>query len=253
MSTIKIKKYGWKPSPPDFRDLHFAPPMSLSVPIKVDLRPQCPPIYDQGNLGSCTSMGVGGLAQFLMMKEKHESFVPSRLFIYYGERVIENSVNEDAGANIRDGMKVVSQLGCPHESTWPYVISQFAKKPPQVAYTDGLKHKISQFSRVDNTNLNTMKACLANGYPIVFGFTVYSSFEYSSTAKTGIVPMPKKNESVLGGHCCLIAGYDDNKNSFIVRNSWGKSWGLEGYCFMPYAYLTNSQLADDFWTASLIA
>jgi C1A family cysteine protease len=96
--------------------------------------------------------------------------------------------------------------------------------------------------------MDSMKGCLADGYPIVFGFTVYESFEGQDVAQTGVVPMPGVSESVLGGHCVVVVGYDDSKDWFIVRNSWGTGWGDQGYCYMPYQYLTDQNLASDFWT-----
>ncbi len=251
----KIKKYGWKRSLPDHRDHRFAPKtcMLKALPSMVDLRPQCPAIYDQGDLGSCTANAIGGLVEFLEMKERHPAFVPSRLFIYYNERVLEGTVSQDAGAEIRDGMKVVANLGAPHESLWWYNTAKFAVKPNKKVYADGLKHKVSEYLSVDNTNLDDMRACLADGYPVVGGFTVYESFESDTVARTGIVPMPKKSEQVLGGHAILVVGYDDSKNWFIVRNSWGASWGAAGCFFISYNFFTNPQLADDFWTAHVAA
>lgn len=93
-----------------------------------------------------------------------------------------------------------------------------------------------------------MQGCLAEGYPFVFGFTVYESFESEPVAKTGIVPMPASGEAVQGGHCVAAVGFDDSERAFIIRNSWGTGWGIKGYCLMPYEYLLNSQLASNFWT-----
>jgi len=98
-----------------------------------------------------------------------------------------------------------------------------------------------------------MKGCLASSYPFIFGFTVYDSFESQPVAQTGVVPMPGSTERVLGGHCVVAVGYDDSQQRFIVRNSWGTSWGIQGYCTMPYAYLTDSNLASDFWTIRLVS
>jgi C1A family cysteine protease len=93
-----------------------------------------------------------------------------------------------------------------------------------------------------------MKGCLASGYPFVFGFSVYESFESQEVKQTGRVPMPSPNEQLLGGHAVLAVGYDDSQRRFIVRNSWGKDWGMQGYFTIPYAYLLDDNLADDFWT-----
>jgi len=242
--------YGWIRDLPDARDFIYAAPLirfPQGLPQSIDLRSLCPPVYDQGQLGSCTANGISGAIEFDQHKLGTAEFAPSRLFIYYNERVIEGTVNQDSGAQVRDGIKVVSTLGAPPETDWPYDITKFAQKPPAVAYTDAKKDLVSAYSRV-NQNLLQMQGCLADGYPFVFGFTVYESFESPTVAQTGIVPMPASGEKVLGGHCVCAVGYDDSTRTFIIRNSWGPGWGLKGYCTMPYEYLLNAQLASDFWT-----
>lgn len=252
-NTTKWGGLGWKPSLPRLGVKKYVPCKTVSVASLVDLRPNCPAVYNQAQLGSCTSNSVSGLAQFLMMKEGHQSFIPSRLAIYYWERVIEGSVSTDSGASISDSLDVVSKNGCPHESLWWYNTAKFKVKPNQTVVADAAKHKVSNYSQVDNANLNTMQACLSSGYPITIGFTVYDSFESQAVADTGIVPMPnEKTEQVLGGHAVLIVGYNNSKNWFVVRNSWGTGWGDKGYFYMPYAYFTNSNLASDAWTADTI-
>jgi C1A family cysteine protease len=249
------QRYGWIHDIPDQRDhLYAAPTLTLvALPAKVDLRKHCPPVYDQGQLGSCTANGIAGAIQFDRMKQHLKpDFVPSRLFIYYNERVIEGTVDSDSGAQIRDGIKVVSKEGdCP-ETEWPYDIKKFTQKPSAQCFKDALKYKAVQYQRVSQ-KVNQMKGCLASGYPFVYGFTVYQSFESDQVAQTGIVPMPAPNEQVLGGHCVLAVGYDDSQQRFIARNSWGTSWGMHGYFTVPYAYLTDSNLSSDFWTVRLIA
>jgi C1A family cysteine protease len=242
--------YGWVRDFPDARDLTYsaALPTLTSLPSKVDLRPKCPPVYDQGQLGSCTANGIGGAVQFAQMKLGKAAFTPSRLFIYYSERAIEGTVSSDSGAQVRDGIKSVATIGAPPETDWPYDITQFAVQPPPQAYADAKLDLVSTYAKVPQS-LAQMQGCLAEGFPIVFGFTVYSSFESAAVASTGIVPMPNTTkETVLGGHCMLIVGYDDSKRVFIVRNSWNTTWGMKGYCTMPYEYLTNAHLSSDFWT-----
>ncbi len=248
-----LNSYGWLPDLPDHRDLTYAAPAKIlaKLPPKMDLRKNCPPVYDQGQLGSCTANAIGGAFEFELNKQKAPDFMPSRLFIYYNERAIENTVNSDSGAQIRDGIKTVNKLGVCPEKIWPYNTSEFTQKPHAVCYTDALKHQVISYQRII-TDINHMKGCLAEGYPFVFGFTVYESFESSAVAQTGIVNLPQKKEKVLGGHAVMAAGYDDASQRFIVRNSWGINWGQSGYFTMPYAYLTNPNLADDFWTIRLV-
>lgn len=249
-----IQKYGWLPDLPDARDHRYAAPMAVlsKLPASVDLRPKCPPVYDQGQLGSCTGNAIAGAIQFGRRKAKQKpDFVPSRLFIYYNERVIEHTVNTDAGAQIRDGIKCAVNQGACNEKTWPYNIAQFTKQPPAAAYQEAKKYQVTSYSRVTQT-LSQLKGCLANGYPFVFGFTVYESFESQQVAQTGVMTMPAPKEKVVGGHAVLAVGYDDASQSFIIRNSWGPGWGQKGYFTMPYAYITESNLADDFWTIRLV-
>jgi C1A family cysteine protease len=245
--------YGWQPDLPDHRDLSYAAPVAVlkKLPKKMDLRRACPPVYDQGQLGSCTANAIGGAIQFELMKQKAAAFVPSRLFIYYNERVMENTVNSDSGAQIRDGIKSVNQQGVCPEPHWPYNINEFAQKPYSSCYTEALKHQVLSYHRV-NRDINQMKGCLADGYPFVFGFTVYDSFEGAAVAKTGVLNLPKKGEKVVGGHAVMAVGYDDAGGRFIVRNSWAADWGQKGYFTMPYQYLLNSNLADDFWTIRIV-
>ena len=245
--------YGWQKDLPDQRDHLYAAavPVVSPLPAKVDLRPQCPPLYDQGQLGSCTANAIAGAIQFERLKQKVSDFVPSRLFIYYNERVIEHSVASDSGAQIRDGIKSVAKQGdCP-ETEWPYDLVKFKIKPPAACYADALKYKVVSYQRITQS-LAQLKGCLASGWPFVFGFTVYESFESAAVAKSGHAPLPKSNESVVGGHAVAAVGYDDAKQWFLVRNSWGAGWGLKGYFTLPYAYVTAADLASDFWTIRLL-
>jgi C1A family cysteine protease len=244
------KGYGWRPGlPSQHFALYDARVEAAALPRKVDLRPECPPVYDQGELGSCTAHAWAGAIEFLFKKQILPDFTPSRLAIYYYEREREYDVAEDAGASLTDGAHVVSQHGCPHEDLWPYDITKFAVEPPAPVAADGLKHLAFGVQQV-RQNLTTMKAVLASGLLIPIGFTVYESFESDRVANTGIVPMPGHHEKVVGGHAVDLAGYDDSLTSFIVRNSWGTRWGQDGYFQMPYAYLTNPRLASDFWSAN---
>jgi C1A family cysteine protease len=240
-----VSSYGWIPDRPDHRDyLYSAIAPKVKLPSKIDLRTEDSPIENQGRLGSCTANALAGNLQFLEKVSGQTYKDVSRLFIYYNERAAEGTISFDSGAMIRDGIKVLAQYGVCPESSWPYDISRFTRKPAAVCYKEGLKHRISSYHRLET--LEEMLNCLAEGFPFVFGFTVYESFESLKVAQTGIVPMPKKSERTLGGHAVMAAGYDQKQKHFIVRNSWGSQWGQGGYFTMPYAYIET--LADDFWT-----
>jgi C1A family cysteine protease len=246
--------YGWVPDLPDHRDLVYRAPLAQigPMPSKVDLRPGCPPVYDQKQLGSCTANAIAGAIEFNQMKQQMpDVFVPSRLFIYYNERVIEGTVREDSGAMIRDGIKTVSKQGAPHEVLWPYDIAKFRTKPSKAAVADARKHPAVLYQRVTR-DLPQLRGCLAAGYPFVFGFSVYDSFETNTVARTGHAPMPKPKEKMVGGHAVLAIGYDHKKRRFIMRNSWGPKWGMKGYFTLPYEYLLDGNLSDDFWTIKLV-
>ncbi len=152
---------------------------------------------------------------------------------------------------IRDGIKTVASDGVCPEPEWPYVIAKFATRPPAKCYRDAkLDRAVSYQSIVPN--VNQMKGCLASGYPFIFGFTVYESFESEAVARTGHAPMPGWSERAVGGHAVMAVGYDESKQWFLVRNSWGTGWGMKGYFTMPYAYLVQPGLSQDFWTIRLV-
>jgi C1A family cysteine protease len=242
-----MSKYGWIPDLPDQRDLLYSTQVSaIPLPPRVDLKQLCSPVEDQGNLGSCTANALVGALEFLEMKKWKKQADLSRLFVYYNERVIEDTVDYDAGAMIRDGIKSLAKQGVCLEKTVPYNIDHFKQKPSDAAYKEALLHQIKSYHRVNG--LQETLQCLASGYPVVFGFTVYDSFESQEVAKTGIVPMPGRDEQVLGGHAVLAVGYDQASKRITVRNSWGTGWGSGGYCFMPYDYFTTRGLTSDAWT-----
>jgi len=242
-----MRKYGWKPDLPDFRDHKFALEALDVLPESIDLRNNMPVVYSQNELGSCTANAIAAAIEYDQKKNNLPSvYVPSRLFIYYQERTIEGTVNSDSGAMIRDGVKACNTIGACPEDLWPYDTAKFTENPSQICYDNAGTHKIISYESVDQ-DLNSLKTVLASGFPIVFGFSVYSSFESPGVAQSGIVPMPTQSDSMLGGHAVLISGFDNQKQSFLVRNSWGSGWGQQGYFWLPYDYVTNPNLADDFW------
>ncbi len=248
---MRIKRFGWVRDIPDQRDYRYQPPpkVARALPPKIDLRDGFLDCYNQGELGSCTSNAIAGALQFLERKEgAADPVMPSRLFIYYNERALEGTVGSDSGAQIRDGIKTVVKRGFCPEPLWPYDITKFAAKPPEKCYRAALKDRVSQYLRLDHSSATSLMTCLASGYPFVFGFSVYESFEAPSVAQTGVVNLPRLGERVLGGHAVVACGYDTKTSRFTVRNSWGTRWGVGGYFTMPFEYLTNGFLSADFWT-----
>ena len=237
---------GCMPDVPDARDVHYVPPVdAASLPERVDLRPLCPPVYEQGNLESCTAHAIGAAIQYNQMQTSQRSFVPSRLFIYYNERVLEGEIKQDAGAMIRNGIKTVARLGAPPEDVWPYVESAVFSQPHADAYAAAKLDLVTVYSRVGQT-LPLLQACLAEGFPIVFRYTCFPSMDH--TWDDGVIPMPGPAEPEDGGHCMLIVGYNNADRTFLVRNSWGTAWGQQGYGTMPYDYILSPKWTTDLWT-----
>ena len=238
-------RYGWHPDIPDARDfLYRAIEPKVCLPATVDLSLLCSAIEDQGSLGSCTAQALAGNLEFLDNSIDGTYTDTSRLFIYYNERALINTTEYDSGASLRDGIKTLKNDGACAETLWPYLIARFARKPPLACYSEAKAHQIVSYHRING--LSEMLTCLTDGYPFVFGFTVYESFETPAVARTGIANMPKKGERVLGGHAVLAVGFNQKAKRFLVRNSWGAKWGQGGYFTMPFEYLET--LAADFWT-----
>jgi len=245
------RRYGTRPDLPDHRDSWWTPPKGrlTTLPPQVDLRRHCPPIYNQGLLNSCSAHALGAALWFEGLKrDLKPALRPSRLFLYYNERSIERDPRCNVPVCLRDGHKALKRFGVCKESQWRYVIGKFSIRPPEKCFQAAAAVQLTEYARVKR-DLQHLKACLASGCPFTMGMSVYESFESSRVKRTGIVPMPKPDERLLGGHAVLVVGYREDNQSFIVRNSWGAKWGRGGYCFMPYDYLmSRKHYAWDFWT-----
>jgi len=244
------RRWGWKPDRPDSRDIPYMAlrPMTsapIELPPLVDLRVWCPEVYDQGSLGSCTAQAIIGAYEFLLIKSQEQPDVSlSTLFLYYNERVVEGTVEIDNGAYIRDGIKSLNDTGVCCKGLWPYITQKFAERPTDEAYAEAATHQALVYASV-HPDYRDVCIALADGLPVIFGFTVYESFMEAAVAKTGILEIPKRGERAVGGHAVLAVGYDMATQMLLVRNSWGINWGIEGYFWMPFAFIRN--LARDFW------
>lgn len=212
-----------------------------NLPEKVDLSSHFPPPFDQGELGSCTANALGSCVEFL-----ETGFIPSRLFIYFNERQIQNTIDSDSGSTITTGINTLKTYGVCSESEWQYDPTKFELKPSDQCYNDAKKDLAEVVMNLQN--LDEVKHCLATNYPVAFGFEVFSYFESEDMAKSGLLKMPEQNEQNLGGHAVCAVGYDDTTKMVKIRNSWGENWGDHGYFYMPYEYISNVGLAGDFWT-----
>jgi C1A family cysteine protease len=246
------RAYGWRYNRDSEGALRRWARGAAPVPaLAVDLRPQCPPVYDQGALGSCTANAGAGAAEFEEIRQGLPAVTPSRLFIYWNERADQGDTADDTGSSISESIAAMNKYGLPPETEWPYDPGQFATEPPPGVFADALKARVMQSEGVEQS-LDGIRSVLQAGLLVEFGFQVYESFESDAVAASGLVPLPGAGEQLLGGHAVLIVGDQPDQQRFIVRNSWGPQWGQAGYCTMPYAYLLDPTLANDFWAVQLV-
>jgi C1A family cysteine protease len=235
----------------DSRDRVYKPPSLNSLPKSVDLRPHCPPVYDQRPLQSCTANATAAAVEFERMKHGLKpNFTPSRLFIYYNERKLLGTQDKDGGAPLREAIKVLAKQGdCP-EHHWPYDPVKVNAAPPPPCYEQAVRYKDLAYERLPQ-DLAHMKACLASGSPFVLSFGIYAGAESKEAEETNTMPIPKAGEKFLGNHAVMAVGYDDAQECLLMRNSWGPKWGMAGHFWLPYGYAKDPKLAGDIWTLRL--
>lgn len=242
---------GWRPDRPDHRDLALPAPKT-AIPDRARLETM-PPVLDQGSIGSCTAnMGCTMLA--FLERKGPESLLFSRLFLYARTRQLEGTpLTEDSGAEIRDVLKALARFGVCYEVTWPYTKPEvrFVVEPSDVAIKEAAEHKALFYYRCPD--LFTIKASIAQGFPVGFGFSVPENMMSDDCARTGLVYYPGSRERFNGGHATTIMAFDDafkvgnDVGAVECQNSWGPEWGLQGRFWLPYRFF-NEKLADDCWT-----
>jgi hypothetical protein len=248
--------YDYQFDPADERDHQFVshlaapPPAPDALPDVVDLRPLMSPVVNQENLGSCTANAlVSGYREYLLLKSGFPFVNLSRLFLYWEERTLEGTVDRDAGAYLRDGMKQLQQVGVAPESDFPYITSTFTQTPTDQAIKDAARFSITNYFSIQD--FHGILVSLSQGFPVALGIRVYESFESPAASATGIIPMPNTaTEQLLGGHAVLAVGYKTINGILYVicRNSWGTDWGDQGYFYLPQEYF--SWYVPDRWTAT---
>ncbi len=252
-------KYSYKRDKIDNRDLRFSSSVSphpeIILPKLIDLRATCPPVYNQGKLGSCTA-NAGCTCRAMLLQDKQIQL--SRMFLYYEERKLEGKSNEDYGASLRDTCKSIYKKGICEETYMPYNPENYMLPPSKLARINAQKYKIIAYKSL--SSLDEIKQNIAfRQQPVLLGMSVFESFESDAVSKTGIMPMPRNSEKKLGAHAVLVVGYKDlvkhhgmsgrhklQQGYLIVRNSWGDKWGDKGYFYMPFNYVI-PDYTFDYW------
>lgn len=233
-----------KADPLDWRDHYYNFARIESPRDRVDLRIWASPVEDQLHLGSCVGQAVVGAYELLLNKFDRKKFVDlSRLFVYYNARLLDDSVDEDIGAYVRDGIKAVNKYGVCSELVWPYIIERFANTPSIQSYEDAQRRLIKKYYRIQN--IKDIVDALNADCPVVTSMNVYDSF-YDLDQGKKILPMPQANENLIGGHAVSFVGYDLSKKLFLARNSFGTDWGDRGYFWVPFDYAERDFM--DNWT-----
>lgn len=235
-----------------------------TLPAKVDLRDYFSPVRNQGSLGSCSAFAATGLMEAMLNMEGRKSSGTkvkhlSPLFFYYAERKIleetgqiPHAMKKDTGAFLSTAADTAVKFGAPLESDVPYKDGR-----PALAYDASPEdfQAAEQFRSKRKAKISTLqglKSALAHNKPFVFPIALYQSFMTHTVSRSGEMPMPMRGEEVVGGHAVAAVGYDDAKQAFLVRNSWGNDWGQAGYFWMPFAYFKTTYVGSyyygDCWT-----
>jgi hypothetical protein len=235
------------PSPKDYRTIFDD---DVRVPERVDLREHCTAVEDQGQIGSCTANAAVGALEYHYKRRDGRAADLSRMFVYYNTRRMRGQLWDDCGAQIREAMASIMAFGACREEIWPYNPALFAQEPPREAYNDAWARDALQYARVDGTK--GAVGALARGLPVVFGCGIPQRC-YQEAERTGVMPELNPGEldqAQAGGHSMLIVGYDNNRRMFLVRNSWGESWGERGYVWIPYSVLDATSSPIEYWVMS---
>ena len=247
------RRYGWIPDHPRHALARYSAQAPVALPPEVDLRPLCPEVWDQQRTNGCVGFMLAGMiAQIERKMGRVPKERPAPLFLYYNGRAKEHSTASDCGVMIHNAVTAADELGFSPESLCPFGEEVVCVRPSQAAYDEARKNDVSEHLKIER-RLYDIKHCLADGFSVGAGISIYGSFETPEVARTGIIPLPNHGEEFKGGHAILIVGYSDARRRFIARNSWGTLWGLAGYFEIGYDFIMEADLSNDLQTVRLAA
>jgi len=213
----------------------------IKLPGKLDYTKKMSPVRDQGDEGTCVGFAsTAGMKEYQELGDYEILVRLSPRFAYSECKKIDGMPGLE-GTTIRAAMKVLKAKGVCREKFWPYQPHQ-KNKPQKGALSDAKKFRVLTYARI--IDLNELRMNLAAKGPCIIGVEVFKGM---MTTKTGIVPMPGKNEKALGGHAICPVGYDEEKRLIKFKNSWSTKWGQNGYGYLHYAYIERYMM--DAWSS----
>lgn len=231
---------------PDFRDLLFTPTL-VEVPATrplEDYRAAGVPILDQGTEGACTGFGLATVIHYLLRRRRpvaDEVCVSPRMLYEMAKRYDEWPGEGYEGSSARGAMKGWHKHGVCAEALWPYH-GRVPKGKSAERWTDARLRPLGAYFRVNHRDLIAMHAALAEVGVLYATATVHEG--WSAVGDDGWI---EPSERVLGGHAFAIVAYD--RDGFWIQNSWGESWGKDGFGHVTYDdWLANG---TDVWVARL--
>jgi C1A family cysteine protease len=248
---LEDRVFGWIKDKPDSRDMKYTfRSRAMSYPASFSTQVKQPPIQDQGPVGCCVGEGCARLAKYGINKiKKQKDYNLSVLFAYWNARALEGNTSTDAGSSIRDGIKGIAKFGICQQALWPFDTNKVLTAPNKQCFTNALKFQALGYESLFNKDPLQIKDALFHDFPVTYGKLIYPNFQ--PDPKTGVIPYPNTAMRLMGGHCMVICGWNDNLlgdgvGYFLEANSWSVNWGLAGYCWVPYTYVC-SGIASDFW------
>lgn len=233
MATKKNKRVlNARPDTLDFRDKMYTATLH-EVPTKIDLKEYLEykvPILDQGQEGACTGFGLATVANYLLRRRKvipDPKPVSARMFYQMAKRYDEWPGERYSGSSARGAMKGWHKHGVCSDKCWPYKITDKEHRLTEERTSDALRRPLGAYYRVNHKDIVAMHSAMAEVGILYATASVHEGWD--NVGKNGIIPFSEKN---LGGHAFAIVAYDDR--GFWIQNSWGKSWGKQGFGLISY-------------------